>query len=280
MKKRICLFGVAMMLAAFTMLAGDNNVFRHYGLSVGVGTTGVTADLGTMVTDHLGLRGGVDYMPKLSYSVWLDMDFINQRIDDAADQYGVPQYLRDRFGLPEKVQVEGKYDNFTGHALLDIHPIKSSGFRITLGAYFGKGGDSKLITAYNKQDGFLKNVADFNNRRGIFGLVPESYGQMAAKLGEYNLMPDDQGNANGYIKVNNVRPYAGIGFGRAVPKSRIGFQFDLGVQFWGHPKVYNGVNGQQLTSEGAKGEDGGVLKVISNVSIFPVLSFRLTGRIF
>lgn len=280
MKKKICLLGVAMMLASLTMLAGDNNVFRHYGLSVGVGTTGVTADLGTMVTDNLGLRGGVDFMPELTYRVWLDMDFINQRIDDMADQYGVPQNIREQFGLPEKVQVEGKYNNFTGHALLDIHPIKSSAFRITVGAYFGEGGDSKLITAYNKEEGFLKNVADFNARRGIFALVPDAYGQMAAKLGDYNLMPDDNGNANAYIKVNNIRPYVGLGFGRAVPKSRVGFQFDLGAQFWGNPKVYNGVNGQQLTSEGAKGEDGGVLKVISDISIFPVLSFRLTGRIF
>ena len=149
-----------------------------------------------------------------------------------------------------------------------------------MGAYFGEGGDSKLITAYNKEEGFLKNVADFNARRGIFALVPDAYGQMAAKLGDYNLMPDDNGNANAYIKVNNIRPYVGLGFGRAVPKSRVGFQFDLGAQFWGNPKVYNGVNGQQLTSEGAKGEDGGVLKVISDISIFPVLSFRLTGRIF
>ena len=93
-------------------------------------------------------------------------------------------------------------------------------------------------------------------------------------------MPDDQGNANAYIQVNNIRPYVGLGFGRAVPKSHINCQFDIGLQFWGHPKVYDGVTGQQLIAEDTKGEDGGLLKVISDVTVFPVISLRLSGRIF
>lgn len=279
--KNLYFICVSLLLAAFSVQAEDNNVFRHYSLSVGVGTTGVTGDLGTMVTDHLGLRGGVDYMPNFTYNTWLDMSFVNQNVATAADQYGVqiPANILEQYGLPDKVQVEGKYDNFTGHALLDIHPVKSSGFRFTVGAYFGKK-DGKLISAYNKEPGVLKNVADFNARNGVYSAVPKEYGELAAKLGEYNLMPDAQGNANAYITVNDIRPYVGLGFGRAVPKSRINCQFDLGVQFWGHPKVYNGVNGTQLTAEGAKGEDGGVLKIISDVSVFPVISLRLSGRIF
>ena len=279
MMKRICFVSVWMMLAALSMHAGDNNVLRHFSLSVGAGTTGVTADLGTMVTDHLGLRGGIDYTPQFTYSTWLDLDMVNQQIDDLADQYDVPSSIRDMYDMPDKVQVEGKYESFTGHALLDIHPFKGSGFHLTVGAYFANS-NKKLITAYNKEDGVLKNVADFNARRGDFSLVPEEYGQVAARMGNYSLMPDDQGNANAYIKVNNIRPYVGLGFGRAVPKSRINCQFDLGVQFWGTPSVYDGVSGKQLTSEGTKGKDGGVLKIISDVKVFPVISLRLSGRIF
>lgn len=280
--RRICFICVTLMFAALATHAGDNNnVFSHYSLSVGIGTTGVTGDLGTMVTDYLGLRGGVDYMPKLTYKTWLDMSFINQNVATAADQYGIqiPADAQERYGLPDKVQVEGKYDNFTGHALLDIHPAKSNGFRITVGAYFGKKGHH-LISAYNKDDGVLKAVADFNARRDPFAAVPAEYGQLAAKVGGYSLMPDDHGNANTYITVNNIRPYVGLGFGRAVPKSGINCQFDLGVQFWGHPKVYDGVSGQQLTAEGAKGEDGGVLKIVSDLNVFPVISLRLSGRLF
>lgn len=278
MMKKICLVG-ALLLAAFSIQAGDNNVLRHYSLSVGVGSTGATADLGTMVTDYLGLRGGVDYMPQITGSVWLDMNDVNVKAGEMAEQYNVPASIREQYGLPEKVQVEAKYDNFTGHALLDIYPMSDKGFRFTVGSYFGKS-DSKLVQAYNKQDGVLKTVADYNARRGAFAIVPPEYGQVAAKLGDYNLMPDDQGNANAYIKVKNIRPYVGIGFGRAVPKSSVNCQVDLGVQFWGKPEVYNGVTNQKLTSDGARGEDGGVLKIISDLTVFPVLTIRLAGRIF
>ena len=279
MIRRICLIGVAVLLAAFSLQADDNNVLRHYSLSVGGGTTGITADMGTMVTDYLGLRGGVDYMPKLTYSVWLDMDAVNLSAKEILSQHEVPSSLRERYGIPEKVQVQSKYNNFTGHALLDIYPFKGNGFHLTVGSYFGKSG-SKLVEAYNKEDGVLKGVADFNARRGVFIIVPQEYGDIAAKLGGYNVKPDDQGNVNAYIEVNSIRPYVGLGYGRAVPRSSVNCQVDLGVQLWGTPRVYNGVNGEQLTSEGAKGEDGGVLKLISDLSVFPVLSIRLSGRLF
>lgn len=279
MIRKIYLTGVAVLLAAFSLQADDNNVLRHYSLSVGGGTTGITADMGTMVTDYLGLRGGVDYMPKLTYSVWLDMDAVNLSAKEILSQHEVPSSLRERYGIPEKVQVQSKYNNFTGHALLDIYPFKGNGFHLTVGSYFGKSGN-KLVEAYNKEDGVLKGVADFNARRGVFIIVPQEYGDIAAKLGGYNVKPDDQGNVNAYLQVNSIRPYVGLGYGRAVPRSSVNCQVDLGVQFWGTPRVYNGVNGEQLTQEGAKGEDGGVLKLISDLSVFPVLSIRLSGRLF
>ena len=274
--KRICLLCVAVMMATCPMLAKDNNVLRHLSLSVGVGTTGVTADLGTMVTNTFGLRGGVDYMPEIKGNTWFDLSYIGQNIPESADA-DVYQQMLNR--MPHSVQVEGKFKSFTGHALLDIYPLSDRGFRFTVGAYFG-GSEDKIVTVCNTQDGVLKEVADFNARRDVYALIPAEYGQIAAKLGEYNLMPDNNGNANGYIQVKNVRPYLGVGFGRAVPNSRINCQFDAGVQFWGTPKVFNGVNGQQLTADGAMGDDGGLIKIVSDIKVFPVLTFRLCGRIF
>ena len=279
MIRKICLVGVSLLLAMFTVQADDNNVLRHYSLSVGAGTTGVTADVGTMVSDYLGLRGGVDYMPKITHSVWLDMDAVNLSTRELISHYEVSGSDREKYGIPEKVEVEGRYVNFTGHALLDIYLSRGSGFHFTVGSYFGRK-DSKLVEAYNKEDGVLKSVADLNARRGVFVIVPPEYGNVAARLGSYNVEPDDQGNVNAYIKVNNIRPYVGLGFGRAVPKSSINCQVDLGVQFWGRPAVYNGVNDEQLVPEEAKGEDGGVLKLISDLTVLPVLSIRLAGRIF
>ena len=45
-------------------------------------------------------------------------------------------------------------------------------------------------------------------------------------------------------------------------------------------RTFNGVSGQQLTDEGAQGEDHGLLKIIRKVSVYPVVSLRLCGRLF
>ncbi len=87
---------------------------------------------------------------------------------------------------------------------------------------------------------------------------------------------------NGYIKVSGFRPYLGIGFGRPVPMNhRVTCNFDMGVQFWGSPKVYtNGGNGEVQLTESNTGGDSGFLKFISKVSVWPVLNVRVAVRLF
>jgi hypothetical protein len=266
MMKKILVLAVTALLS-LPLFAQDNNVLRHYSLSLGIGTTGVTADLGTMLGNYVGIRGGIDYMPKIEYKTDLNLTMVKQ------NESGVVT------SLPQTVDVKGKLDNITGHALFDVYPFKERGFHLTFGAYFC--GKEDIVTVFNEDEGSLMKVADFNARRGEYADVPLSYGLLAAKLGDYNIMPDDNGNANAYIKVKKFRPYVGLGFGRAVPReSRLNCQFDMGVQFWDKPVVYNGVNGEVFTSDGAKGEDGGILKVISKFSVYPVISIRLAGRLF
>ena len=76
-----------------------------------------------------------------------------------------------------------------------------------------------------------------------------------------------------------VRPYVGIGFGRIVPKKRLGFSGELGVQVHGTPEVYtNYGNLDDLISE--QDADDDFTKIIDKLTVYPVLKLRLTGRIF
>jgi hypothetical protein len=63
-----------------------------------------------------------------------------------------------------------------------------------------------------------------------------------------------------------------------VPRKRIGCQFDLGVQFWGSPKVV--VNGETLQADRVGDQLDDALSIVSRIKVFPVVSFRLVGRIF
>ncbi len=71
----------------------------------------------------------------------------------------------------------------------------------------------------------------------------------------------------------------GIGWGRAVPNNRIGFQFNMGVLFHGTPKI-DSSNAEVSEALNDEAEDGGITKIMRKVTVYPVISFKLVGRIF
>lgn len=254
--------------AQFVKTLKDHDIFNHLGVSTGVGTTGIAVEVGTTVTPWVQLRAGADIMPKFKFNTSFDLE-----------EYGVSNNHNYQGPDLDEIDVKGILNNTTGHVVFDIFPFtKRSSFHVSVGAYFGP---SSVVTATNTSGSeLLKEVYDYNHRLGQWAGVPESAGKAGATLGDYFIEPDKNGNLEASIKVKNFRPYVGIGFGRIVPKNRINCLFDMGVQFWGKPQVWNDTAGQRLTEEGADGDDGGVIKVISKVSVYPVLSIKLVGKIF
>ena len=101
-------------------------------------------------------------------------------------------------------------------------------------------------------------------------------------IGDYIVGFDDDGIAKATFKVNKFRPYVGIGFGRSVPRGRIGVSGDLGVQFWGTPKVYEKQTGKDLEVKKSDiGSDSDkYYDIMSKITVWPVLNIRICGRIF
>ena len=257
MKRTLLLAAVAMMTVvsaqAQELETDDLGIFNHASLSVGVGTTGITADLALPITPYVAVRGGADIFP-LKYSTDLNIEYRNA-VAQAA--------------LPETVAVTGKLAMTSGHLLFDFFPSNQSSFHITAGAYLGS---DKVAEVYNKEDGALAAVTAYNR------VVPNNQ-KAGYTLGDYFLTPDENGNVNGSVTVAKFRPYVGIGFGRPVPtKSRVACNFDLGVQFWGKPDVV--CQGQKLEEEHLDGSDGGIVKTITKLSVWPVLNLRLAVRLF
>ena len=270
MRKSFVICGLALLGASAASAQESGEFYKlgnRIGVSVGAGLTGVTIDAATCLTPYVGVRAGVDIFPNIKVGTELDVD---------AGAYGADFEQETGYMLPETFDVEGKTSMTTGHVLLDIHPFKT-GFRVTAGAYFG---GSKIISVYNKEDGALKDIYKFNHDERYAAALKDSKG-IGLSLGDYLLAPDHNGNVAATLEVAGFRPYLGIGFGHAVPKKRIGVQFDLGVQFWGTPKVYvDGDNGKErLTEEDTDGKDGGAIKVLSKISTYPSMTLRLTGRI-
>ena len=271
MKKTLFCLAMAFMAMTSVSAQTDLRLFNHLSVGLNVGTTGIGADIAMPATKFLDIEAGISIMPKITYSTELHPN-LTQYKDAAA----VVQSL----GLDD-VPIQGKLKMVNGKVLINFYPIPLKTFHITAGAYFGK---SDIVEVYNKIDGQLNAINQANEAIAAYNAIAETNGlpvknTIGVKLGDYLLTPDANGNAQATLKSKSFKPYVGIGFGRAVPNKRIGFKFDLGALFWGTPEVIDHT-GYSLSKEDWDGKDGGAFRIISKFKVYPVLNFRLCGRIF
>ena len=276
MKKVLVSIAAVVLSIGSALAQSDNNVFTHFGGSIGVGSTGITIDLSTNVTDYVGIRAGIDIMPKIKYST--DIDITNSAALQTQYNNWRTYYMATNptatppvLSVPSKVDIEGKLNNTTGHVLFDLYPGKKIDWHLTLGAYFGP---TEVINVYTTKDEQLVDVAKYNAWQNDPDLL------IGAKLGDYFLKPDANGHIDADVKVKGFRPYVGLGWGRGVPKNHtLGFSVDAGVQFWGKPEIY--LQGdKQSTSNFDDTDDGGFVKTMTKITVYPTLTFRLTGKFF
>lgn len=244
MKKRLFFIAVAAIMLCLQGAYAQKRV-RHFGVfdHLSVGVSAGTPGFGFELAAPVTdyLALRAGYQFMPEFSYKTDVDYTNK-------------------GVIQQTEVEGKLKMGSFNALLDIYPSASSSFHFTGGFYYGK--SDEIITAENTTPVL-----------GVDG---------GLEIGDYIVGFDSRGFAKATIEVARFRPYAGIGFGRAVPRKRLAFSYDMGVQFWGSPKVYEHQTGtkQQLTKDNTGTDAGKVLKYLSKVTIYPVINFRLTGRIF
>ena len=245
-------------------------LFNHMSVGLGLGTTGISVDVAAPICPYVAVRAGADILPDIKFRPALDLGF-DQEIKDF-----VYKWFNER--LPDKIDFDGKLKYTAGHLLFDVYPFKNSSFHVTAGAYLG---NKELVNMNTLGYEFLlKTIYDYNHSeiREEWGL-----GKIGVKLGNYFLEPDKEGMINATVEVNALRPYIGVGFGRAIPtKHRFACNFDLGLQFWGIPKVYlEGDNGKsQLEKSNLDPESAKALKKLSETTFWPVLNVRCAYRLF
>ena len=248
MKRQMIALGMLLLLICGghrVMAQADYGYFNSLGLGLSVSTVGVGLEVSTPIGNYLALRGGVSFMPMFTVT-----DEVN------ADLKGVPQ------GYPQsaEVELEGSTKRTTGELLLNLYPFRSNGFFVAAGASFG--GD-KFVQITGHSDELQQLIA--------------AGGSAGLQIGDVSIPVDQNGNVSGGLKVSAVRPYVGLGYGRAVPSKRINFMLDAGVQLHGTPEVYSDF-GQvdQLMAE----VDNDFTDIINKLKVYPVIRFRICGKLF
>lgn len=96
---------------------------------------------------------------------------------------------------------------------------------------------------------------------------------------------DADNTFKGHIQMGNViKPYIGIGLGKTISNSRIGFRWDLGVVYQGAPSFYSDNAGgkfsiDDLNTEGIGDDYKSVLDLVT-IPWYPQMQFTLSYRIF
>lgn len=318
MMKRLILAAFALLATAGLQAqdASDSKDFykigKRIGVGVGVGTEGIGIDVATHLNNYFGVRVGLNFMPGFKFNTdvevnreigvshafneWREMALKNENYQGYMEKYGVDMAYsaQGHHVIPElpnqveNVNVEANFARTTFDVKFDVYPFGAhrNSFFITAG--FSVGGN-KLLKVKGHSDQAKGFMDEFNPWYGglsseqldvasQYNVTHDSYG---FKVGGYIIPFNDNGDVNAGLKVNNFRPYLGLGWGRLVPKNRVGFRFELGVQFHGKPKAYaEGVDLEKIVEEAGWSEEKNDFdKIMDNLQVWPVLKFSLRGRI-
>lgn len=250
---------MVMLMGATASSAQDDlerGIFNHLGLNVAAGTEGIGIGVATPITNYLELGFDVNIMPGFKAKGDVNVNYYTGSIP-------IP--------LPssEKVKISGDLKRTMMDVKLSVYPFGgNSTFFVAGGFSFGS---EKLATLNGHSDAVQEACRTYPQYKDLI------LNSISAELDKYNVKFDENGDVNGDVRVKKVRPYVGLGFGRLIPKNRVGFRFELGCQFMGKMKVYQNDTEVKI-NEMTKGDDD-LSKIIDKLTVYPVLKFTLTGRI-
>jgi len=145
-----------------------------------------------------------------------------------------------------KLVINGDIKLGSVQALVDFHPFKNA-FKIT-------GGIAYMLTD-------MSAVA----------MVKDSVEQ-----GDIMISPDEVGKIDVGMKVGPICPYIGIGFGRAIPRSRASFNFEIGSYYISHPEVTFKASGML---EPTSANEKVIQDNVKGLSWLPMMNFGINFKI-
>ena len=134
-----------------------------------------------------------------------------------------------------------------------------------------------LLEYMPKATGAFKIVAGFSyvdNFDGAASIMLEE----STTFGDVVLEPEDIGQIDLSILYSGFAPYMGLGFGRAVPKNRVGFSVELGTYYIGAPDVQIAAT-ELFTPSANREQEENLEEALDSFRWMPSLMFKLAVKI-
>lgn len=279
MIKRLQVLALSLLTAtslfAQSEIRENNGPLKHMAIGLSLGSGGIGLDAAATLSDHFQARLGGELMPSMTIGA-------NVRTNEVGGT------VMDGDGNPINLNYDMTFDaephisafNF----MVDYYPKYGNSFFVSVGAYIGSNKITAVNDSYPSEIEDLKAVYAYNHDPNRVG------GPVGIQMGPYLLEPDANGKVNASFDATlKFQPYIGIGFGKSVPKyrmstntpynKRVGYMFEIGARFWGTPSITcNGVKIDNKTLE--KTGETKMLRTITSLPFYPVIKFRISGRIF
>lgn len=234
----------------FFSAKAQDKPFDTWAAGINAGLYGIGIQGATSIHPHLKLRSGIDFF---TYSHDEAITF-----DATADHPGGGEIVVEG----EITEASVNFSNFK--ILLDYYPMENSIFSLTAGFYLG--------TNSTNANGLIKNYQELKQQ---LGEKPE------LRYEDIVISPRDDGSFDGKLHMGNgIKPYFGIGLGRTIPITRVGFRFELGLVYQGNYELESGnVNeaGQAWVDRMAEELELPVSQ--STLNWWPMVNFSLSYRI-
>ena len=265
--KKLMMVAVILLTSVGSVMAQKEykrGFLNHVGINVGAGTEGISVGLAAPVTGFFELEAGVNVMPSFKLSGDLDVD---------VNTSSLPQVPNVQYPHEATIHAEGSFDRTTFNVKANLYPF-GGGTKFFIAAGLSIGGEKIAEVS-----GSCDELRDFSQKLPTQELKNEFRQAVSANLAGYNLQFDENYNVQGDIRCKKVRPYLGLGFGRLVPKNRLGMRLELGCQFMDKLKVYQNDTEIDINKALEDAGDDDLSKFVKDLKIYPVVKFSFTGRI-
>ena len=228
MKKLGIILVAAALLFPATAFSQESDTFflNHVGIGISAGIDGVGGQVAVTLGKHFQVRGGYsigdittdpDRIPSFlqgPYTTYV-APYLSIPTDD------LPQNFRESFKIPDgsTLDLGGRVGMRQFKLLCDFFPSTLSSFHFTAGAFFGN-----------------SHIVDFWT--GPLPCDEDLYNNAYIVLGGQRVGTDPDGVFKADIRLSGMdniaeglKPYLGLGFGRGVPRGRVGFGLDLGALY-------------------------------------------------
>jgi len=275
-------------MTAWSGISAQKTVAAFSNLSLGVeffSTTGLGLEIATPLSPNFALRGGVSMLPvsyNTTFGAPVDQSILSDINNAINSQPQIASILTQK-GLPSRaedistdVNATASLNLINGKVLVDYYPSAKHAFHITAGVYIGSSELIKVKGEMNQAVDILNVLKDngVKDNNGV-DFIDRSY--VVDQEKGYQITGKDINNITGSVKINTVKPYLGLGFGRAIPKSHLGVAFEIGAFYQGTPALKSdSPDIQNLIN----GELSGLTEVLNKLSIYPVVSLKLNFRLF